>query len=68
MNGVVYKFENGFRREAEIMYRRLIASQFSPAWSFEVGSMSITLPEREIPLFRQMQRNSPSYWGNAPEV
>lgn len=64
---MIYKFENGYRREAEIMYRRLVNAGFSPRWEFDVGGMMITLPDSQIGAFRALQAFSPATWGSAPK-
>lgn len=64
---IAYKFPNGFRTEAEVMFRRLRYNGFTPDWIFENGDMLITVPDDEGSQLRILQRVNPAFWGNAPE-
>lgn len=68
----VYDFPNGYREQAENMYRWLRHEGFTPDWDFGVREgthhSGITLPSTEVDAFRAVQRGNPARFGNTPEV
>ena len=65
----VYKWPNGFRREAESMCGWLRNYQFSPRWvdtDGEPGGMALAIPDNEVSQLRLLQKTNPARWGNCP--
>lgn len=64
----VYDFPNGYRNEAENMYKWLRHAGFTPTWDFGIRNGShcsgITIPENEISQLKLLQRTHPARWGN----
>jgi hypothetical protein len=63
----VYRFPNGFMREAESTYGWLRHYNLNPQWGTDGGDTLIMLPEGEVSCLRMMQRANPARFGNCPE-
>lgn len=63
-----YDFENGFRVQAEHMYRLLCHEQFTVKWcqSEHRAGMAMDIPENEVGQLRLFQKTNPARWGNPP--
>ncbi len=69
----VYEFPNGFREQAEGMYKWLRHEGFTPSWALGVREdgdyhNDIALPIKEVPALRELQKIHPARWGNHPDV
>lgn len=69
----VYEFPNGFREQAEGMYKWLRHEGFTPSWALGVREdgeyhNDIALPVKEVPALRELQKIHPARWGNHPDV
>lgn len=68
----VYDFPNGYRDQAENMYRWLRHEGFSP--ELDIGQRGgeyrtgIMIPANEVPQLRNLQKTYPARWGNHPDV
>jgi hypothetical protein len=59
---------NSFLKNGEAYYSWLRAAGLNPSWGpWEDGSISICLPEEEVPSLRLMQKANPARFGNAPK-
>jgi hypothetical protein len=66
----VYRFPNGFRREAEAMFKWLAYERLQPAWGNVhqgKGDLTILIPDEMVPQLRLFQRTNPARWGNPPK-
>lgn len=64
---VVYRFRNGFQKQADNTYGWLRSYNLTPSWEFKDGETMIRLPLIEVPCLRLMQKADPARWGNPPE-
>lgn len=63
---VVYEIPNGFRSEAEHMFGWLQHMRFTQDWCvMQNGAIGISIPAREVPRLRILQKENPARWGSS---
>ncbi|MCJ8601021.1 hypothetical protein MWH03_00305 [Klebsiella pneumoniae] len=65
-----YRFPNGFREQAENMYRWLLHYGLAPQWGDAAGTGDsvILLSPADFQCLRLMQKSNPARFGDAPET